>query len=522
MSKSSIEWTQATWNPIVGCSIVSPGCTNCYAMKMAARLEGMNAEAYAAGRKPTAPHYDGTTHNVNGNNVWTGKLARAREETLLEPLRRRKPTVYFVNSMSDLFHEAVPDEWIDQIFAVMALSPQHTFQVLTKRAKRMREYVHPTPSVTAPSMQDRLWKLYHAMGGRHVPAWPLPNVWLGVSTERQKEADERIPELLATPAAVRFISAEPLLGPIDLKRYLIQQVLKDSLRRGPLDDQIRQNGRQHSDHIAAPRNIPRPNGLPALGGSSISPVDIPSEGALEPLHGFGGRAVDLEASTLRAARSLPPVDGSFSIEEARKVSDLGNIVRNDHGLISQDRTDSPSEPLPINLALHGTSGRPQGFANAGDRVAGRVGDANSSSPLFTVRDHEAHHTTLDWVIVGGESGPGSRPMHPDWARALRDQCLAAGVPFFFKQWGNWYPLVDRDKDDPDWRRDYSVINSRPDKFQILNHAGGIGFHGERVHLMQRHGKKQVGRELDGIIHDEMPATFTGRRALADQLEGTAP
>lgn len=374
MSKSNIEWTQATWNPIVGCSIVSPGCTNCYAMKMAARIEGMNAEAYASGRKPTAPHYDGTTKNVNGNNVWTGKLARASDETLREPLRRRKPTTYFVNSMSDLFHESVPDEWIDQVFAVMALAPQHTFQVLTKRAKRMRKYLSREVDwsallgATSTSMHtngridtQRATELHHRMTAATMP-WPLPNVWLGVSTERQKEADERIPEMLVTPAAVRFISAEPLLGPIDLHEV------------------------------------------------------IPEPLSWSHAHGFSG---------------------------------------------------------------------------------------------------------LDWVIVGGESGPGSRPMHPDWARALRDQCLAAGVPFFFKQWGNWYPLIDRDRDDPDWRRNYSVTNSQPDRFCILNFAGGCGFHGERVHLMERCGRKKAGRELDGLVHDEMPAAFTGRRSIRDQMEGNA-
>jgi protein gp37 len=131
MADSKIEWTERTWNPIVGCSVVSPGCTNCYAMKMAARIEAMGNQA----------RYRGTTKKVNGNSVWTGKLAIAPDATISEPLRRRKPTTYFVNSMGDVFHEDLPDEWIDRVFAVMALSPRHTFQVLTKRAGRMRAYV---------------------------------------------------------------------------------------------------------------------------------------------------------------------------------------------------------------------------------------------------------------------------------------------------------------------------------------------------------------------------------------------
>jgi protein gp37 len=215
--KSAIEWTDATWNPIVGCSIVSPGCTNCYAMKMAGRIEAMGG----------AKHYAGTTKKVNGNTIWTGKLALAPEKTLLQPLAWRAPRRIFVNSMGDLFHEDVPDAWIDKVFAVMALAKQHTFQVLTKRANRMREYFEKIDRELRQGGEQgyaprRLDQLACDLSGSPCAAglmeatdWPLPNVWLGVSAERQQEADERIPELLATPAAVRFVSAEPLLGPIN-------------------------------------------------------------------------------------------------------------------------------------------------------------------------------------------------------------------------------------------------------------------------------------------------------------------
>jgi protein gp37 len=212
-SKSNIEWTGHTWNPIAGCSVLTPGCTNCYAMKLAARLGRMNQPLYA-----------GLTKQTKGGAVWTGEMRRASEDVLLAPLRRRKPTTYFVNSMSDLFHENVPDQWIDAIFAVMALCRQHTFQILTKRANRMHAYM-------ANVEREALWMnnvadlfeidgsllngRYPVMAQRE-PWLPLPNVWLGVSTERQQEADERIPLLLQTPAAIRFISAEPLLGPIEL------------------------------------------------------------------------------------------------------------------------------------------------------------------------------------------------------------------------------------------------------------------------------------------------------------------
>lgn len=203
--KTGIEWTEATWNPIVGCSVVSPGCTNCYAMKQAERIQRMTPGS----------HYAGTTKAVNGNAVWTGVLKQAPENILLQPLKWKRPRRIFVNSMSDLFHDAVPDEWIDRVFAIMALCPQHTFQVLTKRSKRMRDYM--TPGMR--DANDRVYNTAYAMSARFQvagmgPQWPLPNVWLGVSAEDQTRADERIPDLLATPAAVRFVSAEPLLGPI--------------------------------------------------------------------------------------------------------------------------------------------------------------------------------------------------------------------------------------------------------------------------------------------------------------------
>ncbi|SDD93288.1 protein gp37 [Bradyrhizobium brasilense] len=334
---SKIEWTTDTWNPIVGCSIATPGCTNCYAMAMAARIEAMNAEAreteQRSGKKRTiAAQYDGTTKKVNGSAVWTGKLALAGDSILLKPFKVKKPTTWFVNSMGDLFHEEVPDEWIDKVFAVMALNPHHTFQLLTKRAKRMRQWFDADRAervgLTMLTIVDRI-----PYGHRQVP-WPLPNVWLGVSTERQQEADERIPGLLATPAAIRFISAEPLLGPIDLARAV----------------------------------------------------------------------------------------------------------------------------------------RVSGGADYRSHIIGKH---------------------LDWVIVGGESGPAARPMHPDWARSLRDQCVAANVPFFFKQWGAYRPLTEIEKVTACGA---TIVYPEP---TIRNGPQG------GVYMLQV-PKKLAGRELDGQLHDAMP------------------
>ena len=223
MGNTKIEWTRGddgsegrTWNPIAGCSVVSPGCTNCYAMRMAARIEKMLTDS----------HYNGLTKTVNGNPVWTGKIARAPDHIFNAPLKWKKPTRVFVNSMSDLFHSDVPDEWIDEIFRIMAETPQHTYQILTKRPVRMRGYVQRFYNARAP-----VWD------GQGVPKGRLDilrNLWLGVSVEDQSRADERIPRLLETPAAVRFISAEPLLGPLDLRQFLVEQHIINDFVLDPL------------------------------------------------------------------------------------------------------------------------------------------------------------------------------------------------------------------------------------------------------------------------------------------------
>ena len=211
---SPIEWTNATWNPVRGCSIVSKGCTNCYAMRQAHRQSG-------PGRA-----YEGLTQKSKGGPVWTGQV-RLVPELLEAPLHWKRPRRIFVNSMSDLFHEALPDEAIDRVFAVMALCPQHAFQCLTKRADRLMRYF-----TCWPERHERIDNLIHELmesgmdefpRGRGFPRfcedWPLPNVWLGVSVEDQKTSDERIPLLLQTPAAVRFVSYEPALGPVNFEQF---------------------------------------------------------------------------------------------------------------------------------------------------------------------------------------------------------------------------------------------------------------------------------------------------------------
>ena len=222
---TKIEWTDATWNPIVGCSVVSPGCTNCYAMRMAGT------------RLKTTRPYSGLTQDSKAGPVWTGEV-RFLEERLTQPLKWRKPRRVFVNSMGDLFHEDVPEDWIHHIFAVMALCPQHMFQVLTKRPERMQRYMARLAQSVVP-LQNRALGMGYTFEwqGDGLLRWPIPNVWLGTSVEDQTRADERIPALLATPAAVRFLSCEPLLGPVNLSRlglWLCQHwKSKDALPKAP-------------------------------------------------------------------------------------------------------------------------------------------------------------------------------------------------------------------------------------------------------------------------------------------------
>ncbi|WP_305096439.1 phage Gp37/Gp68 family protein [Croceibacterium aestuarii] len=220
--KTKIEWTEATWNIVNGCSVHSPGCTNCYAMKLAGT------------RLRNHPSRSGLTQDTKAGPVWTGKV-RFNEQWLDQPLRWRAPRLIFVCAHGDLFHESVPDEWIDRVFVVMAQSRKHTFQVLTKRAGRMREYLSSFKAAPA-------WDGYVTRDGKPASGgpdmnpsgmpvfspdrWPLPNVWLGVSVEDQQRADERREDFAATPAAIKFVSYEPALGPVDWRGWeFVHQII---------------------------------------------------------------------------------------------------------------------------------------------------------------------------------------------------------------------------------------------------------------------------------------------------------
>lgn len=176
-SNSHIEWTDLTWNPVAGCNVASSGCTNCYAMRMAARLQAMGHAKYA-----------GTTRKSGDRYVWTGRV-NIDESSLTAPLEWRRPKRIFVNSMSDLFHDDVPDEFIQRVWEVMLACPQHHFQILTKRTQRMADMF--------------------AAGA----IAPFANIWVGTSVENEEVA-ERVTELRRIKGATLFISFEPLIGPI--------------------------------------------------------------------------------------------------------------------------------------------------------------------------------------------------------------------------------------------------------------------------------------------------------------------
>lgn len=312
-----IEWTRgddgtpgATWNPLVGCTKVSAGCDNCYAEGVVNRFAGTSSAF------------------PNRFDVVTMR----GEKMLTQPLRWRRPRRIFVNSLSDLFHADVPSAFIAQVFAVMALAPQHTFHLLTKRHARMRSLLSSRDFLA--QVDDEREVLRPGCGDF---VWPLPNVWIGVSVEDQHWADLRIPALLDTPAAVRWISAEPLLGPLDLRAHIRPWLVDDA-----------------------------------------------------------------------------------------------------------------------------------GTAHARAR--------------------------LDWVVTGGESGPSARPMHPQWARDLRDQCARAAVPFLFKQWGRWAPQP------ADPLRSIAQTAS----FHMAADGSDVRWQDPRGTELWPVGKAAAGRELDGRLHDGYP------------------
>jgi protein gp37 len=243
---TKIEWTDKTWNPVVGCTKVSPGCDHCYAEKMAHRLS----------KNPATPWYRDT---IRGGK-WSGTGVFV-DHILEQPIHWKKPCRVFVGSMTDLFHPKVPFEWLDKVFTVMALRPQITFQVLTKRPERMRKYLtqfsvehyHQLFERTAFEMYGEKAAIQVANSMNNVLAdgynigWPFRNVWLGVTAENQLWANRRIPILLDTPAAVRFVSVEPMLGPVEIRALNVHQSVVPSAQDGLLGgERLMRNGEWES------------------------------------------------------------------------------------------------------------------------------------------------------------------------------------------------------------------------------------------------------------------------------------
>lgn len=250
---SKIQWTDKTWNPSVGCAKVSAGCRDCYAERDALRvlrqMQGRSGSSPTEKQRAVIDAYsEVVTITESGKGRWNGRAVPVGGDRLEQPLRWRSPSMVFVNSMSDLFHEDLPFEWIAAVFGVMAASPRHTFQVLTKRPERAFEFFRWVDLEAQVRQRDDdrdtkrtsrarlLWEMAAAELS-NLPAhmlcdigapWPLSNIVLGVSVENQATADERIPLLLQCPAAVRFVSYEPALGPVDFSPWLPRHAVTEA------------------------------------------------------------------------------------------------------------------------------------------------------------------------------------------------------------------------------------------------------------------------------------------------------
>jgi protein gp37 len=482
--KSNIEWTGFTWNPIAGCSVKSPGCKHCYAMPMAARLEAMGQELYK-----------GLTDKSKAGPVFNGTVRQAGEHVLLSPLRRKKPTTFFVNSMSDLFHENVSDEWIDKVFAVMALAPQHTFQCLTKRAARMRKYS------SDPDVTHRVAKAIDAVhvDRDHDPVerWAPVVGWSDyeASTHGNVRRDHTILKQVPNPITSR--PTVTLWQANEPKTFFVHTlVLLAHKGPAPEDTEARhRNGNSQDNRLA---NLEWASGSinqadKVRHGSNGGPAKLNREQAaqIRSLRAAGQTQQSI-ADQFGVSRSLISMIESRSVWPDALAWPLPNCWLG----VSTERQQEADERIPLLLqtpaAVRFISAEPLlgpidltdlhvGFATTWNALGGRGSKGG-----------------LDWVIVGGESGRQARAMHPDWARSLRDQCSAAGVRFFFKQWGEWAPSSpEAARGNP--RSGWQCLAGHPhvaNASELYPQAGAA--------FMEHKGKKAAGRHLDGVLHDAMP------------------
>jgi protein gp37 len=352
VAKSGIEWTDATWNVVTGCSKVSPGCAHCYAEVVAGRFWPTQ---YPTIRVQPGEDGEGTCGPDYSQRPRRFTDVQCHGDRLDQPLRWKRGRRIFVNSMSDLFHEDVPDAFIDRVFAVMALAPQHTFQVLTKRAERMREYM-TAPIGYSLVRGGRVWTLANDLrtdprfsggslknnrGGR---TWPLPNVWLGVSVENQRFADERIPLLLQTRAAIRFISAEPLLGSIRLDHVPIPTTKGDDFRSAASLDWVIVGG--ESGPGARPFDVSWARSIAAQCQAAGVPVFVKQLGG----HAINGQLTAKELVEGAAGRPRPTDQPLTEADAAAMLSDLGVVVMN-RRLPLRDRKGGAMEEWPEDLRV---------------------------------------------------------------------------------------------------------------------------------------------------------------------------
>lgn len=377
---TAIEWAAHTFNPWEGCTKVSEACRNCYAETRAERFKSVK---WGKGhpRRRTSPG------NWRKPLQWNkaARELRLQAFTLNQPPPPR-PRVFCL-SLGDIADEEVPESWRDDTFALAELCTELDWLFLTKRVDVLRDYL-----------------------AKRYPNGIPDHFWVGCTVEDQTRADERIPILLEIPARVRFLSVEPLLGPVDL-----------GLRFA---------------------------GVPAANwsdGSSTPAGPYPWPSRWIRLR----HPVRADPICMAAGLASPNTEAGPAVYRAHS---------NRHGALS---VETPGGRLGV---------KPDEF----ESLPG-----------------------VDWVIAGGESGPGARPSHPDWFRSIRDQCAAAGVPFLFKQWGKY--AYSRDP----WEND--ALDPVKRKGEVcINLAGGQGFHGEGAIYMVRLGKKKAGRLLDGRTWDEVP------------------
>lgn len=423
---TKIEWADEVWNPITGCSPISAGCKNCWARRMAKRLAGRYGY-------PEAPHqFDVTLH----------------PERLEQPLQWHKPRHVFVCSMGDLFHRDVSSGHTQRVFQQIAQTPQHTYLILTKRPHRMKMFFVNNTDVNG---YLHMWNGYKAKR-------PFPNTWLGVSVENQKTADERIPLLLQIPAAVRFVSYEPALGPIDITRYLCynephghtterNQNISSSAKRRTRNRREREN---LEDALSSNQSVDRSVNLENMQAetrrtshrSRLSPDSLDerqdenkcrgSQTSMVSLLRTNSQRIDDQSQEWNQERQQTR---EFGISNAQSTDATCGAYTGDSALRKSTRREAPQLKVDRGTGNRNSSSFSPQTCHGASSSRKVQGESANDFRYSTQTDLETSpiDACLQWIVAGCESGPGARPMDEDWVRDLRDQCVDADIPFFYKQ-----------------------------------------------------------------------------------------